>query len=52
MLQGEIPALTDLPAPWGPKPYVASVTDAAHAPAKYPKEFSPLDDTVKPVLAM
>ncbi|CAL8466986.1 g6522 [Coccomyxa elongata] len=50
--KGEIPALMDLPAPWGPKPYVASAGDAAHAPAKYPEGFSPLVDTVKPVLAM
>ncbi len=42
----------DLPAPWGPKPYVASTADAAHGPAKYAESFSPLDDMVKPVLAM
>lgn len=51
-VQGEIPTLTELPAPWGPKPYVASAADAAHGPAKYPDVFSPLDDAVKPVLAI
>ncbi|KAK9916808.1 hypothetical protein WJX75_007299 [Coccomyxa subellipsoidea] len=50
--KGEIPTLTELPAPWGPKPYVASAADAAHGPARYPDGFSPLDDAVKPVLAI
>ena len=51
-VQGEIPTLTELPAPWGPKPYVASAAEAAHGPAIYPEGFSPLNDTVKPALAM
>lgn len=44
-VQGEIPILSDLPAPWGPKPYVPNEADAALAPAKFPAGFSPLKDT-------
>jgi hypothetical protein len=44
LLQGEIPTLTELSAPWGPKPYKASEADAARAPAKFAVDFSPLKD--------
>lgn len=44
LLQGEIPTLTELSAPWGPKPYKATEADAARAPAKFAADFSPLKD--------
>ena len=42
--QGEIPAISELSAPWGKKPYTAGEADAAHAPAKFSADFSPLKD--------
>ncbi len=36
-LQGEIPALTALPKPWGPKPFEANEADKSHTP---PAAFS------------
>jgi len=47
--KGEIPKINDLPAPWGPKPFVPPPTEelveAGYLPAKYPKESSPLVDS-------
>ena len=45
MLQGEIPALSELPSPWGPKPYVRTEGDKMLAPARFPTAFNPLSDT-------
>jgi len=36
-LQGEIPSLTSLPKPWGPKAYEANESDRSHTP---PAAFS------------
>ena len=33
----------ELPAPWGPKPYVKD-EDSGYKPAKYPSDSSPLLD--------
>lgn len=44
--KGEIPKINDLPAPWGPKPYVAPPRDElvkqGYLPAIYPETSSPL----------
>ena len=50
-LQGEIPTLLELPAPWGPKAYVSTSADAAHSPAHFPGDFSPLKDSMQQILA-
>jgi len=46
--QGEIPKISDLPAPWGPKPYVPppeqELITNGYLPAKYPESSSPLTD--------
>lgn len=46
--QGEIPKISDLPAPWGPKPYVPppeqDLITNGYLPAKYPESSSPLTD--------
>ena len=48
LVQGSIPKISDLPAPWGDKPYTAPADDAltswGYLPAKYPTSFSPLTD--------
>ena len=44
-MQGEIPTLSELPSPWGPKPYVQTEGDKMLAPAKFPTAFNPLSDT-------
>ena len=44
LAQGEIPALSELPSPWGPQKYVPTERDAEHYPVKFPKGFSPLSD--------
>ncbi len=41
--QGEIPTIMELPAPWGPKPYIKD-EDSGYKPAKYPSDSSPLLD--------
>jgi hypothetical protein len=44
--KGEIPKINDLPAPWGPKPFVPppaeELVKAGYLPAKYPEGSSPL----------
>jgi hypothetical protein len=50
-VQGEIPQLSELPAPWGPKPYEATEEDAANAPAQFPEGFLPLKDMAGPAVA-
>lgn len=44
--KGEIPRISDLPAPWGPKPFVPppeeELTHHGYLPAKYPEGSSPL----------
>lgn len=42
--QGEIPTIMELPAPWGPKPYVKEA-HSNYSPAKYSAKSSPLLDT-------
>jgi hypothetical protein len=45
--KGDIPKINDLPAPWGPKPYVASeeeLVSSGYWPAKYAEGYSPLKD--------
>ena len=46
--KGEIPKINDLPAPWGPKPYVAPPSEqlmrTGYLPAQYPQGSSPLVD--------
>lgn len=46
--QGEIPKISDLPAPWGPKPLEAppqeELAKAGYLPPRYPEEWSPLKD--------
>jgi len=46
--KGEIPKISDLPAPWGPKPYIAppeqQLVQSGYLPAKYPEGSSPLVD--------
>lgn len=46
--QGDIPKISDLPAPWGPKPYVPppeqDLISTGYLPAKYPESSSPLTD--------
>lgn len=32
-VQGEIPQLTSLPKPWGPKPFEGDESDGSHKPA-------------------
>ena len=49
--QGEIPTLSELPSPWGPKAYVASERDDMHKPAKFPKGLDPLSDSISTALA-
>ncbi|KAK9821218.1 hypothetical protein WJX81_001447 [Elliptochloris bilobata] len=39
--KGEIPTIMELPAPWGPKPYVKD-PNSGFSPAKYPADSSPL----------
>eukprot|EP00890_Picochlorum_soloecismus_P000101 jgi/Picsp_1/1091/NSC_04574-R1_---NA--- len=45
---GEIPRISDLPAPWGPKKYeqpsYEDLVQEGYLPAKYPSESSPLLD--------
>jgi hypothetical protein len=47
--KGEIPKINDLPAPWGPKPFVQppakELVKAGYLPAKYPEGSSPLVNT-------
>lgn len=47
-LQGEIPRISDLPAPWGDKPYTAppaeELTSSGYLPARFPEGWSPLSD--------
>jgi hypothetical protein len=47
-VQGAIPKISVLPAPWGDKPYTApadeTLTSWGYLPAKYPDGFSPLSD--------
>ena len=47
-LQGEIPKISDLPAPWGnqPSPVIPDedLARVGYLPAKYPQGFSPLHD--------
>ena len=45
LLQGEIPALSELPSPWGPKAYEPTEGDKMLGPAKFPTAFNPLSDT-------
>lgn len=46
--RGEIPQLKDLPAPWGPKEYVAPprevLMEQGYVPVEYSKDYSPLID--------
>lgn len=46
--QGAIPKISDLPAPWGDKPYTAPPAEelaaSGYAPARYPEAWSPLKD--------
>ena len=44
LAQGEIPALSELPSPWGPQKYMPTERDVEHYPVKFPKGFSPLSD--------
>ncbi|PSC71288.1 peptidylprolyl isomerase [Micractinium conductrix] len=45
---GQIPKISDLPAPWGPKPQPEQdereLMAAGYLPARYPPESSPLND--------
>ena len=47
--KGEIPRITDLVAPWGPKPYepppARELVSAGYLPASYPAGSRPLVDT-------
>ncbi|CAK0782072.1 hypothetical protein CVIRNUC_005546 [Coccomyxa viridis] len=43
--KGEIPALSELPSPWGPKAYEPTEGDKLLGPAKFPTAFNPLSDT-------
>ncbi len=47
-LQGTIPKISDLPAPWGPKPLEPAspeeLTRAGYLPPRFPPGFSPLRD--------
>lgn len=47
-LQGAIPKISDLPAPWGDKPYSAppaeELTSSGYLPASFPEGWSPLKD--------
>ena len=45
LLQGEIPALSELPSPWGPKAYEPTEGDKLMGPAKFPTAFNPRSDT-------
>lgn len=46
--RGEIPKINDLPAPWGPKPYIQPPEEdllrSGYLPARYPPTSSPLID--------
>lgn len=46
--QGAIPKISDLPAPWGDKPYTAPPAEelaaSGYLPARYPEAWSPLKD--------
>lgn len=46
--RGDIPKISDLPTPWGPKPYVPPPTEeliaAGYLPPQYPESSSPLVD--------
>ncbi|KAL4458174.1 hypothetical protein ABPG75_013039 [Micractinium tetrahymenae] len=46
--KGEIPRISDLPAPWGPKPLEPPSQDelakAGYLPPRYPEAWSPLKD--------
>ncbi|KAL4435025.1 hypothetical protein ABPG77_003850 [Micractinium sp. CCAP 211/92] len=46
--RGEIPKISDLPAPWGPQPLVQppreELDKAGYLPPRYPEEWSPLKD--------
>ncbi len=49
-MQGSIPKISDLPAPWGnqPTPVIPEeeLISAGYLPAKYPLESTPLTDVV------
>ncbi len=54
-VQGEIPSIKDLTAPWGPKPYKASLADLeanGYLPPEYlDSPLSPLETAVTPAKA-
>lgn len=47
-LQGAIPKISDLPAPWGPKPFKAppeeDLLKGGYLPPRFPEGWSPLTD--------
>lgn len=46
--QGSIPKISDLPAPWGPKPFKAppeqELLTSGYLPPRFPEGWSPLND--------
>lgn len=46
--QGSIPKISDLPAPWGPKPFTPAPAEelvtSGYLPPTYPEGWSPLTD--------
>ena len=49
--KGDIPRISDLPAPWGPKPFTPppeqELVKSGYLPARYPAGWSPLVDATE-----